>query len=186
MKRLKLNSKQLRRQLPPKDFLPGDFYRTPVVLVLDNIQDTYNIGSFFRLADALGIGKIYLGGRTVTPPNPKIHRASVGLWQWVEWEHYLDTLKLVKELKKKGYFIAAIEQSSTSIPYRKFKPRFPLALILGHETQGVNPKVLKIADAVVEIPLFGVNRSLNVLVAASVVGYQVVSFWQERKKVGDS
>ncbi len=66
--------------------------RNPLVLVLDNVLDTYNIGSFFRLGDALGVQKIYLCGPVVTPPNIKIHRASIGTWKWVPGLQFESTL----------------------------------------------------------------------------------------------
>jgi len=170
---LKFNAKQLRK-ISPK--IPSQkIYKTPLVFVLDNVQDTYNIGSFFRLADALGVRKIYLCGETVTPPNPKIHRASVGLWRWLPWEHHRSSLSVLKLLRKEGYSIVVAEQSKESCPYLKVKPKFPVALVVGHESEGINPEILKYADLVVEIPLLGVNRSLNVLVAASVIAYHFLS-----------
>jgi len=170
---IKLNAKQLRRTPPTKN--PQEIYQTPLVFVLDNVQDTYNIGSFFRLADALGAQKIYLCGKVVTPPNPKIHRASVGLWRWLPWEHHRETSKLILRLKKEGWYIVAVEQDRRSTSYLKLKPRFPVALVLGHESEGIDKKVLRLADQIVEIPLLGVNRSLNVLVAASVVAYHLLA-----------
>jgi len=177
---MKLNAKQLRKTSPPPSF--DEVGQTPVVLVLDNIQDTYNIGSFFRLADALGIGKIYLCGKTFAPPNPKIHRASVGLWRWISWEQHRDAAEVLKKLKKSGFYIIAVEQDERSISYLDLKPSFPLALVVGHESFGISRTALRQADAIVEIPLFGINRSLNVLVAASVVGYKIISFLSEGKK----
>ncbi len=172
---IRLNAKQLRVSLRPEN--PETIYTNPLVFVLDNIIDTYNIGSFFRLADALGVSKIYLTGKTVAPPNLKIHRASVGLWRWVPWEHHRSPALVIKKLKKEKYQIIAVEQSKKSVSYREIKPKFPVALVLGHETQGVSKEILDQADAIAEIPLFGVNKSLNVLVAGSVAAYQLSSFW---------
>lgn len=174
----KLRAKQLRQQSPPKgEPLP---YSTPMTFVLDGIEDTYNIGSFFRLADALGIGKIYLCGQVVTPPNIKIHRASVGLCRWVEWEHHRRPEELLRQLKKEGYLVVAVEQGKKSLDWRDFKPRFPLALVVGHEGRGVSSGALKEVEAMVELPLLGVNHSLNVLVAAAVVGYYSLAAWLEK------
>jgi tRNA G18 (ribose-2'-O)-methylase SpoU len=173
--RPKLNAKQLRDLARP-NAKPEEIYTTPLVFILDNIQDTYNIGSFFRLADAVAAQKIYLCGRVVTPPNVKIHRASVGLWRWLPWEQHLSVVSLTRRLKKQGFFIVAAEQTRRSIDYRRLRPKFPVALVIGNETDGVNSEVLKIADSVAEVPLLGVNRSLNVLVAASVISYHLISF----------
>ena len=172
---VKLDAKQLRVSPAPKS--PQAIYTKPLVFVLDNILDTYNIGSFFRLADALAIQKVYLTGKTVAPPNLKIHRASVGLWRWVPWEQYHSPAPAIEKLKKENFQIIALEQSKKSKNYLKIKPKFPVALVIGHETKGVGLKTLKQADIIAEIPLFGVNKSLNVLVAASVVAYRLASFF---------
>lgn len=172
---LKLNAKQLRKSQPKPEDLTK-IKRLPIVLILDNIQDTFNIGSFFRLADAITAEKVYLCGETTTPPNVKIHRASVGTWRWIPWEYHRSPANLIKKLKRKNYLIVAAEQTNNSIPYNKLKLRVPVALIVGHESRGVSQEVLALADQIVELPLLGVNRSLNVLVAASVILYH----WLEK------
>lgn len=173
---MKLNSHQLRQSRvgdsqKKQRLIP----RNPIVLVLDNILDTYNIGSFFRLADAIAAEKLYLCGPVVTPPNLKIDRASVGTWKWVPWEQNLSTTDCLKHLKSRAYQIIACEQSKNSLPYLKAKYKFPLAIVLGSETNGISPEALKLVDQTVEIPLFGVNISLNVLVAAAIISYDIIT-----------
>ena len=172
-KELKLNSHQLRSsnrlvaQVQQKKVK-----RNPIVLVLDNVLDTYNIGSFFRLADAIGAEKIYLCGPVVTPPNIKIHRASIGTWKWIPWENFPDTNECLRQLKKDGYQIIACEQTKNSVLYTKAKYKFPLAIVAGSESNGVGESTLKLCDQIVEIPMYGINVSLNVLVATSLISYQ--------------
>src|ERR1035437_2778020 len=73
---LKLKAAQLRTSLPSKEDLKK-IKRREIYFILDNILDTYNTGGIFRLADALGIRKIYLCGVTETPPNTRIKKASI-------------------------------------------------------------------------------------------------------------
>ncbi len=167
------NAQQLRHQ-PVDQKLRQQIKRQPIVFILDNLIDTFNIGSFFRLGDALAVEKIYLVGKMVTPPNVKIHRASVGTWRWVPWEQRREMLPLLRELKKKGYQIVAVEQTKTSLPYWQLEPHFPVALILGNEGRGISRQVLAATDAQVELPMLGINHSLNVYAAASVVGYYLL------------
>jgi len=167
---LVLNAKQLRVAKPTKEDLKKISY-SPIRIILDNVWDTFNIGSFFRLADAVAAEKIYLCGKTVTPPNPKIHRASIGTWRWVPWEHYPSAGRIIRELKKEGHFVVAGEQTEKSIPYTKLRIKKPIALVVGHETRGVSKETLREVDQTIELPLLGINKSLNVLVAASVILY---------------
>lgn len=173
---LKLNADQLRKsRVGDSKKLQQTIKRKPLVLVLDNVLDTYNIGCFFRLADALSAQKLYLCGPVVTPPNIKIHRSSVGTWKWVPWQHYPNTTDCLKQLKKDAYNIIACEQAKTSIDYRQANYATPLAIVLGSESAGISKKILKLVDSIVEIPMYGINKSLNVLVAASVISFQAIN-----------
>jgi len=172
---MKLNSHQLRKsRVGESAKLQKDIKRNPIVLVLDNVLDTYNIGSFFRLADAIAAEKIYLCGPVVTPPNIKIHRASIGTWKWVPWEQASSTIDIVNQLKSQGYQIIACEQSKNSVNYAQAKYKFPIAIIAGSESLGISPEVLKLVDQTIEIPMFGINISLNVLVATSIICYDAI------------
>lgn len=173
---MKLNSHQIRqsREVDAKK-MQSTIKRNPIVLVLDNVLDTYNIGSFFRLADAIGAEKIYLCGPVVTPPNIKIHRSSIGTWKWIPWEQFDSTVDCIKKLKTDGYEIVACEQDKTSVNYLEAKYKFPIALIAGSESYGVSLEVLKLVDKIIELPMYGINVSLNVLVATSIISYNILS-----------
>jgi tRNA G18 (ribose-2'-O)-methylase SpoU len=173
---MKLNSHQIRksREVDAKK-MQTTIKRNPIILVLDNVLDTYNIGSFFRLADAIAAEKIYLCGPVVTPPNIKIHRSSIGTWKWIPWEHFDSTVECIKKLKADGYQVIACEQDKTSVNYLEAKYNFPVALIAGSESYGVSVDVLKLTDRIVEIPMYGINVSLNVLVATSIISYDILS-----------
>ena len=158
---IKLNAKELRSSNPTKKDLQK-IKRHPIYLVLDRIVDTFNVGSIFRLADAIAVEKIYLCGEMEIPPSSRIHKAAVGTEKWVPWEKQKSTLTAIKMLKKKGVQIIALEQDSRAILYKDIKPKFPVALVLGHETQGLEKEVLDESDLIVEIPMFGINKSFNV------------------------
>ncbi len=70
--------------------------------------------------------------------------------------------------------VIAIEQTATAVPYDKFEYKLPLALVVGNETYGISKEVLDMVDAVVELPMFGINKSLNVMVSLGIVLYQVI------------
>lgn len=75
--------------------------------------------------------------------------------------------------KAKRVKIVAIEQAAGSIPYNSFEYKLPICLVVGHESNGVSKEVLEAADAIVEIPMFGINKSLNVMVSLAIVLYKV-------------
>ena len=172
----RLNAQQLRKsKMSDSQKIAAQVKRNPIGLVLDNIQDTYNIGSFFRLADALAVEKVYLCGQVVLPPNIKIHRASIGTWKFVPWENHYSILDCLTNLKKSGYQLIACDQSSSSINYQKANYQFPVAIIAGNESAGIGESVLKLCDIIAEIPMYGINKSLNTLVATSIIAYEVIN-----------
>src|SRR3989344_3555828 len=172
---VKLGSKELRKNKPEEHQLK-EIKRNPIYLVLDNVWDTYNIGSLFRLADAVAVEKVYLCGDMEYPPSSRIHKAAVGTEEWVPWQKVEKVIEVIKVLKEQGVQIVAVEQSPLSTPYSilSTKVKFPCAIVVGNETGGVSKKVLELADIIVELPMFGVNKSFNVWGSAAVVAYKVI------------
>lgn len=77
-------------------------------------------------------------------------------------------------LKIKDLKIIAIEQDKRSVSYDKADYGFPIALVVGHETTGVSKEVLDISDQIIEIPMWGVNKSLNVVVSLGIVLFEAM------------
>ncbi len=169
----KLVAKELRASKPPKRILK-QIKRNPIVFVLDEILDTFNVGSMFRLADAVGAHKMYLCGKMEFPPSSRIHKAAVGTENWVPWEKRESTAETIGELKKEGYQIIAVEQDSRAVSYKDIKVAFPVAIVVGHETKGIKSEVLDAADLIVELPMLGINKSFNVWGSAAVVAYKIL------------
>jgi 23S rRNA (guanosine2251-2'-O)-methyltransferase len=172
---IKLCAKELRTTIPDPEELKK-IKKNPVYIVLDNVLDTYNIGSIFRLADSVAAEKVILCGETETPPHTRIKKASINTTEWVSWEHFPTTKEAIKNLKLKikNLQVIAIEQDPKSIPYDKANYNFPVALIIGHESTGVSKEVLDMCDQIVEIPMWGVNKSLNVVVSLGVVLFEAM------------
>lgn len=201
---MKLNAKELRdvKEINIVEKLKS-INRRPIYFILENIYDTYNIGGLFRLADALSIEKMYICGESEIPPNHRIKKASIGTYKVVNWEYRKTTKEVIDDLRSKYQTpsskqipntkiqkeksnltmkqwnnetikIVAVEQAENSVPYQKADYSGSVALILGNETYGVTSETLKMVDQIVEIPMFGVNKSLNVIVSAAIVSYHIV------------
>ncbi len=166
-------------------------------MILDNIRSLENVGSIFRTADALGVSKIFLCGYTAKPPVgesiesflqrkgiiEKINKTALGAVQSVDFEYCESTSGLIRKMRQPCFAkalqgsapisIVALEQDQKSVAYDKFKPKFPLALILGNEVDGVSKKVLSLCDKIIELPMRGKKESLNVAVSFGVAGYEI-------------
>ncbi len=152
-----------------------------VYLVLDNIRSTYNVGAIFRTADACGVSKIYLTGYTPAPVDDfhrvdkGITKTALGAEKVVSWEKVKSISSVLNRLKKDGVQIIALEQSENSVDYKKIKPKFPCAIILGEEVRGMKKAVLNKCDLIAEIPMRGEKESLNVSVATGVALFRILN-----------
>jgi len=142
-------------------------------VVCDNIRSLENIGSIFRTSDALGVDKIFLCGISGYPPNSKISKTALGAEKTIPFEHHWQTWRVIDKLKKRKFQIVALEKTKGAFLYTRFKPKFPLALVVGNEKTGVSKSVLKKADKIIYLPMRGKKESLNVSVAFGVAGYEI-------------
>ena len=151
----------------------------PVSILLDNVRSLYNVGAFFRTADAAGVEKLYLGGITGCPPKRAIAKTALGAEERVRWEHTWTPPELVREIREKGAEIAAIETSVHAIDLFDWQPRFPVCIIFGHEVDGIRPEISAQCDTHVRIPMLGTKHSLNVATAGGVVVYELLRKYRQ-------
>ena len=148
--------------------------RLPVSVLLDNVRSMYNVGSFFRTADAACIEGLFLCGITAYPPKNGIRKTALGADETVRWAHFADPLAAVAELRARSYEIAAVETSLHAVDLFDWKPAFPVCLIFGHEVEGIRPELASLCDTHVRIPMLGRKHSLNVATAGGVVIYELL------------
>lgn len=145
--------------------------KTPLIIVLDDIRSSNNIGSVFRTSDAFLVEKIFLCGISATPPNKDINKTALGATETVTWEHSENVLEVIEKLKSEGVKVYAIEQVESSIFLQDFEIEKDqkYALVFGNEVFGVAQKAVEICDGTIEIPQLGTKHSLNISVSAGIV-----------------
>lgn len=142
-----------------------------LVVVCDNLRSRFNVGAIFRTGDGAGVEKIYLCGITPAPPHSRIAKVALGAEGSVPWEKCANSLPLLRRLRREGFSIVALEQTKKSVPYHRFKSKGAIALVVGPETTGLRPSVLRAADRAIVIPMLGKKESLNVAVAFGIAVY---------------
>jgi len=165
-------------QLTHKEYERANI-RFPLSIIANDITDPLNVGSLFRLSDALGIEKLYLCGDTSVPPNAKINKTSRSTEKYVEYESHADAEILVTKLKESGSFIISLEITSSSLEissneFEKAINSKPTCLILGSENSGISENLLSLSDIAVHIPMYGNNSSMNVISAASIACFEIL------------
>ena len=146
----------------------------PVSILLDNVRSLYNVGAFFRTADAAGVEKLYLCGITGRPPKRAISKTALGAEEAVPWEHAWEPLPVVASLRARNYEIAAVETAVHAVDLFEWQPRFPVCLVFGHEVDGIRAALSALADTHVRIPMLGGKHSLNVATAGGVAVYELL------------
>jgi tRNA G18 (ribose-2'-O)-methylase SpoU len=172
---VKLNAADLRLSIPDPEEVKK-IKKNPLYIIVDNVLDTYNIGAIFRLADAVGAQKIMLCGGSETPPHTRIMKASINTTEWVEWEYFRSAREAIKFLREDvpGIKIYAVELDKKSVPYDSIDYVLPVGVVVGHESAGVSRETMAACDGIVEIPMWGVNKSMNVMVSLAVVLFKVM------------
>ncbi len=142
-----------------------------IVLVLFSVDYQANLGMIFRLADALNVTKLYLTGGMRDLGGNIFNKVSRHKEAYVPWERAEDIGPVLGSLKKEGYTIVGVEITDQSVRYDMYQWPDKVALVLGNEGHGIPNKILDLCDTSVYIPMLGEGGSLNVAVAASIVGY---------------
>ncbi len=145
-----------------------------LALVLQSVQYPVNVGSLFRVADAVRVSKMFLCGITPTPPNPTIAKVGRDKQNVVPWYYEKRAEDALQILREEGYYICALELTDQARPY--FEVEYPrrLCLVVGNEDHGVTRGALALCDSAVFVPMYGRGLSLNVHVSAAVVLYHVL------------
>lgn len=154
--------------------------KEPILVLLDNVRSMHNVGSVLRTADSFGISGVILGGITGCPPHAEISKTALGAEESVEWRHVEDPLEFCKQLQAEGWTICVLEQVHDSVElqnYHRTKEEKVL-LVAGNEVQGVDQRIVDIADIVLEIPQRGVKHSLNVSVSVGIAMWQLIQVSQ--------
>lgn len=147
----------------------------PVSVLLENVRSLYNVGAFFRTAEAVALEKLYLAGITGHPPRKMIAKTALGAEEILPWERTTDASTQVLALRmQRNCEIAAIETSVHAVDLFDWQPRFPVCVLFGHETDGLTPELTALADTHVRIPMLGRKHSLNVATAGGVVLYELL------------
>jgi 23S rRNA (guanosine2251-2'-O)-methyltransferase len=155
-----------------------------ISLIIHDIRSCHNVGSLLRTAEGLGVQHLYLTGYTpypVTENDPRlphirqkitaqIHKTALGAEDTVAWSHYEDIHEVIRIVRAQNYKVIALEDThSISLP--EYKSDDNIALLLGREVEGIEPELLALCDATIEIPMFGSKESFNVVQAAAMALY---------------
>jgi 23S rRNA (guanosine2251-2'-O)-methyltransferase len=146
----------------------------PVSVALVDVRSAYNVGAFFRTAEAVRCQHIYLAGISPPPTHRAVAKTGLGAETRVEWTPVPDVSSLFDRLTHDGVRIAAIETSLVAEDLFDWSPPFPVCVVFGNEVDGLPASIVDRATDRVRIPMLGLKQSLNVATAGGVVLYELL------------
>ncbi|PKG82375.1 RNA methyltransferase [Colwellia sp. 75C3] len=165
--KIQMSKEELRENKPTRnEYL--DKPKLPLIVVLDNVTNSYNIGAFIRLADAFAIEKVIVCG-ALTISDKKMKKASRNEAKWVCVEYSDSTTTTLQSLLDDGFQLYSVELCQESVDYASITYPAKSVLVLGNERKGVSEEALKLSHQQIHIPMFGMGNSLNVSTAGAIV-----------------
>lgn len=148
--------------------------RQPLLVVLDELKDAYNLGSVLRIADAAGVDGVVIPKHRSIGLDSVVAKASAGAIEYVPVARVTNIAQTLRELKEKNGFWVCGTAAEGSTPYDKADYKGALAIVIGSEGEGMRDSVQKECDFLLSIPMAGTVNSLNAAVAAGIVVFEAV------------
>lgn len=145
---------------------------TPLILVLDGIQDPHNLGACLRTAEAAGVHLVVTCKDNSAGITPVVRRAASGAAETLTVVQATNLARVLRALKKRGIWLAGTSDEASDSLYATDLTG-PLALVMGSEGSGLRRLTAEICDYLVRIPMAGQVESLNVSVATGVCLYEI-------------
>lgn len=145
----------------------------PLLLILDSIQDTHNVGAILRSADCSGVDGIIVTKHNSAPINETVVKTSAGASEHVKIAQVNNLSQTIDELKQNGFWIVGSYLEGAK-DYTKVNYKMPIAVIVGNEEKGIRKLTADKCDYLVRIPMKGKIQSLNVSVATGVLLFEIL------------
>ncbi|MBQ7535053.1 MAG: 23S rRNA (guanosine(2251)-2'-O)-methyltransferase RlmB [Stomatobaculum sp.] len=150
----------------------------PFIILLDGIEDPYNLGAIIRTANQAGAHGVIIPRNRAVGLTASVARTSAGALNYTPVAKVTNLQRTMEELKKQGIWFVCADMGGTEM--YDLNLTGPIGLVIGNEGKGVSELVKKNCDFVASIPMKGEIDSLNASVAAGVLAYEIVR--QRRKK----
>ena len=142
------------------------------VILCDGVEDVHNLGSILRVAECAGADGVVITKAGCAPVNESVIRISAGAAEHVKVARVSNLRVAIDALKKKGYWLYALEAGEEDIYSQDFTGN--VALVIGGEDCGVRKITRSLCDKIVSLPLKGNVNSLNASVALGIAAYEVL------------
>jgi 23S rRNA (guanosine2251-2'-O)-methyltransferase len=145
----------------------------PLILILDSIQDTHNVGAILRTAECSGVDGVIVTKYNSAPINETVIKTSAGASEHIKIAQINNLAQTIDELKQSGFWIVGSYLEGAK-DYTFIDYKIPIALIVGNEEKGIRKLTADKCDHLIRIPMKGKIQSLNVSVATGVLLFEIL------------
>jgi 23S rRNA (guanosine2251-2'-O)-methyltransferase len=153
----------------------------PLLVLLDGIEDTHNLGAILRSCEAAGVDGVFLPEHRSAGLNDTVAKTSAGAVEYVRVAKVTNLSRLIEDLKARHIWVVGVEADGDKTCWEADFTG-SIALVLGSEGKGIRRLVREHCDWVVSIPMFGQVNSLNVSVATGVVLFEALRQRRQAKQ----
>lgn len=146
--------------------------KTPLLLMLDGLEDPHNLGAILRTCDSVEVDGVIIGKNRSVGLTPTVAKVSTGAIDYVKVAQVTNLSRTLDELKKQGFWVIGCDLDESQ-DYRAIDYNMPIVIVIGSEGFGISRLVKSHCDMNVVLPMEGHVTSLNASVAAAVILYQV-------------
>lgn len=157
-----------------------DLGEKPFIIILDNIEDTHNMGAIIRTAEAAGAHGVIIPRRRSAMVNQTVYKASSGAVEHMLVANVNNIADAIRDLKEKGLWVYGADVDGEKYYYDE-KLDGAIALVIGNEGKGISRIVKENCDVLLKIPMFGKISSLNASASAAILIYEVIRQNHEEK-----
>ena len=143
----------------------------PLVGVLDGITDPHNVGAIIRSAECAGLDAVAFGKHDSSGITDVVMKTSAGAAGHLPIARVANVGDTVTGLRDVGIEVVGLDERGT-VAYTDYDFTKPTAIIIGSEGKGLSPRLRKMCDTLLSIPMAGQVASLNASVAAGVVFFE--------------
>jgi len=158
-----------------EDIIPQVYERgeVPLILVLDSITDVRNMGAIARTAECGGVHAIVVPAKGSAQVNPDAIKTSAGALYKIPVCRHNDFMQTIRFIQESGLQIVCCTEKTEEFIYQP-DYTMPTAIVMGSEEDGVRNEIIRMADHLAKIPMYGEIESLNVSVATGIILYEAI------------
>lgn len=150
-------------------------HKKNIVIICDRVDDKRNMGMVFRLADAFGVNEIIFYGEEKLKVDGKIRKVSRSSSDIIKYQQVQSLSELTAWIKNENFELIILDKcdASKALSSINWTNRTNVALVIGHERNGVSQEIMDLSEVAVHIPMYGRNSSMNVVNALAIGLYEL-------------